>query len=203
MVIQLKSLTVKKIREIGLCGDYSFLLLGFLYFLIGLPLVIIGFINFFTFYMAEGPFNLHFIFAVLLDVSEFFLSRGEDEPSSPARLSLGFMVGLFVCVVGMYLLFISFVYIYYYLKGYKLKKSSIYVDCIIVNYKVDNKIKIGEKYVRRVVCRYSWTDGRTKEFISEPISKNPEYYIGKKVRVYGDSPEFSHYLVDLSTLNKV
>ena len=117
--------------------------------------------------------------------------------------SLSLVLWFFIFLLGLYLLFIGLTYLYFYFKSEKLKESSIYLDCIIINYKVDTKVKMGDKFARRIVCRYTWEDGRTKDFISEPILKNPDYYIGNMVRVYSDSSDFSTYLVNLETFKKI
>lgn len=116
--------------------------------------------------------------------------------------TVSFIVAVITLFIGIGVLVLGIVLLVIQHRKNNRKNSSIFLDATIVDCRIEYSMRnrgVGEHpYI--LICRHFLPNGQYYEFESEPIWSNPNYYLGKVVRVYSDSNDFFPYFVDIDSL---
>ena len=119
------------------------------------------------------------------------------------REEVAIICGTVFIVLGISLLISGIILLFMHKTKEKNKRCGFYVDTQIVGYYIDYNRwgrggACGHPYI--LVCRHFLENGQYQEYISEPVWVDPDYYVGRTVRVFSNSPNFFPYYVDLDSI---
>ena len=109
--------------------------------------------------------------------------------------------GLLFFIPSLCLVAVGVTFLLLYRSEKKKKKSSIFLDGVIISYQVDYQTRskgLGGP-ANRMICRCHFADGSYRDFLSPPTWSDPNRFMGKIVRVYSNSSDFLSYTVDLDS----